>query len=216
MRTYTLVASIVGHVTVACAVLFSTVIATDELPEPRRASVFVEVMSVPPPTPPPAPRPRVVEAAPTAVVPLDAPVGVHPEIDRPAVPDVADTLPDDVFVGIGSGVAIGDDVPPPPPPPAVASGPLRVGGIVRAPAKIVHVPPKYPGLARSAGIEGIVILEATIGEDGTVRNVRVLRSTPLLDEAAAEAVRQWRFTPTLLNGQPVSVLMTVTVAFALD
>src|SRR5688572_16080581 len=99
MRTYTLVASIVAHVTVACAVLFSTVIATDELPEPRRTSVFVEVMSVPSPTPPPAARPRVVQPASTAVVPLGAPIGVHPEIDRPAVPDVFDPVPYHVFVG---------------------------------------------------------------------------------------------------------------------
>jgi protein TonB len=55
-----------------------------------------------------------------------------------------------------------------------------------------------------------------IGEDGTVQNVRVLRSKPLLDDAAVEAVRQWRFTPTLLNGQPVPVVMTVTVAFTLN
>jgi periplasmic protein TonB len=215
MRTYTLVASIVAHVTVACAVLFSTVIATNELPEPSRASVFIEVIAVPPP-PRSAPRPPVVQSAPTAVVALVAPIGVHPEVDRPAVPDVFDAAPDDVFVGVGSG-AMRDEIPPPPPPPAAAaSGPLRVGGIVRAPEKIVHVPPKYPSLARSAGVDGVVILEAEIGEDGTIRDVRVLRTIPLLDQAAVEAVRQWRFTPTLLNGQPVSVLMTVTVAFTLE
>jgi protein TonB len=65
-------------------------------------------------------------------------------------------------------------------------------------------------------VQGVVILEAVIGEDGTVQNVRVLRSKPLLDDAAVEAVRQWRFTPTLLNGQPVPVVMTVTVAFTLN
>jgi protein TonB len=64
-------------------------------------------------------------------------------------------------------------------------------------------------------VQGVVILEAVIGEDGTVQNVRVLRSKPLLDDAAVEAVRQWRFTPTLLNGQPVPIVMTVTVRFDL-
>ena len=62
----------------------------------------------------------------------------------------------------------------------------------------------------------MVILEAVIGEDGRVRNVRVLRSIQLLDGAAVDAVRQWVFTPTLLNGQPVPVVMTVTVAFELQ
>jgi len=65
-------------------------------------------------------------------------------------------------------------------------------------------------------VQGFVILEAVISEDGAVRSLRVLRSQPLLDAAAVEAVRQWRFTPTLLNGQPVPVVMTVTVNFRLD
>ena len=60
-------------------------------------------------------------------------------------------------------------------------------------------------------MQGIVIIEATIGEDGRVINARILRSVPLLDQAALDAVRQWQFTPTLLNGVPVPVIMTVTV-----
>lgn len=75
--------------------------------------------------------------------------------------------------------------------------------------------PAYPAIARAARVEGVVILEAVIGEDGSVSDVRVLRSIPLLDAAAMEAVRQWRFTPTLLNGEPVPVVMTITVAFKL-
>ena len=64
-------------------------------------------------------------------------------------------------------------------------------------------------------MQGIVILEAVISETGRVRDVRVLRSIPLLDNAAIDAVRQWQFTPTLLNGQPVPIVMTVTVSFEL-
>jgi protein TonB len=71
-------------------------------------------------------------------------------------------------------------------------------------------------MARAAGIQGIVIIEATIGADGHVVNARVLRSRPLLDEAALAAVRSWEYTPTLLNGVPVPVIMTVTVQFALS
>ena len=76
--------------------------------------------------------------------------------------------------------------------------------------------PLYPEIARSARVSGIVILEAILAEDGTVRDVRVLRSVALLDAAAVAAVREWRFTPTLLNGMPVPVVMTVTVAFNLQ
>jgi protein TonB len=65
-------------------------------------------------------------------------------------------------------------------------------------------------------VSGIVIIEATIGKDGSVRDARVLRSVPLLDQAALDAVRQWRFTPTLLNNEPVEVIMTVTVNFTLN
>jgi TonB family protein len=91
--------------------------------------------------------------------------------------------------------------------------PVRVGGNVRAPAKIVDVAPVLPESARKAGIHGVVILELTIGTDGAVTNARVLRSIPLLDAAALEAVRQWRFEPTSLNGQPVPVILTATVPF---
>jgi protein TonB len=92
---------------------------------------------------------------------------------------------------------------------------VRVGGEIRPPQKVTDVAPSYPPIARAAHVEGIVILEAVIGEDGAVRDVRLLRSIPLLNAAAVEAVRQWRFTPTLLNGQPVPIVMTVTVAFKL-
>ena len=76
--------------------------------------------------------------------------------------------------------------------------------------------PLYPAIAQSARVQGIVIIEAIIGADGRVTDVTVLRSIPLLDAAALTAVRQWEFTPTLLNGIPVPVIMTVTVNFTLQ
>ena len=99
-------------------------------------------------------------------------------------------------------------------PPIERSGAVRVGGAIKEPKKIRDVKPAYPEMAMAAGVQGIVILEALIEQDGSVGDVRVLRSIALLDQAAVEAVRQWRFTPTLLNGQPVEVLMTVTVNFS--
>jgi TonB family protein len=94
--------------------------------------------------------------------------------------------------------------------------PVRIGGEIRQPTKIKDLAPVYPPEARRAGISGVVILEATIGEDGKVRSARVLRSIPLLDQAALDAVQQWEFTPTLINGAPVPIVMTLTVNFTLQ
>lgn len=95
--------------------------------------------------------------------------------------------------------------------------PVRVGGDVRAPRKTVDVKPIYPASMREAGLGGAVEVEALIGRDGAVSAVRVLSSQahPDFAIAAADAVRQWRFSPTLLNGVPVEVMMTVSVRFAL-
>ena len=93
--------------------------------------------------------------------------------------------------------------------------PVRVGGEIREPKKIKDVKPVYPAVAQANGVAGIVILEAIIDRDGYVRDAKVLRSVPMLDDAAVDAVRQWQFTPTLLNGMPVEVIMTLTVNFSL-
>ena len=84
------------------------------------------------------------------------------------------------------------------------------------PTKTKDVKPVYPPIAQSARVQGVVIIEATIGADGRVKDAKVLRSIPLLDQAALDAVKQWQFTPTLLNGVPVPVIMTVTVNFTLQ
>jgi TonB family protein len=92
---------------------------------------------------------------------------------------------------------------------------LRVGGPIKAPRRLVDVKPVYPADARAAGIEGVVVLDIVIGEDGSVIEARVLRSIPELDQAAIDAVNQWQFEPTLLNGEPVELEMNVTVNFTL-
>jgi len=91
---------------------------------------------------------------------------------------------------------------------------LRVGDDIKAPKKVKDVRPVYPPIAREAGIAGVVILEVRIGSDGRIEEGRVLKSIPLLDEAALDAVKQWEFEPTLVNGQPVAIMMTVTINFA--
>jgi protein TonB len=93
--------------------------------------------------------------------------------------------------------------------------PIAIGGNIRPPTRIFYVAPVYPQLALAAHKQGTVILQAVIDETGTVREVKVLRSVQLLDDAALEAVANWKFTPTMLNGKTVPVVMTVTVAFAL-
>jgi TonB family protein len=91
--------------------------------------------------------------------------------------------------------------------------PLRIGGKIHAPKKIKDVEPVYPAIAQSARVAGPVTIEATIGPDGKVVDAKVVRSIPMLDQAALDAVRQWEYTPTLLNGVPVPVLVTVTINF---
>jgi protein TonB len=91
--------------------------------------------------------------------------------------------------------------------------PLRVGGQIKAPTKIKNVTPVYPEIARTARVAGAVTIEATIGPDGKVADATIVRSVPMLDQAALDAVRQWEYTPTLLNGLPVPVMMTITVNF---
>ena len=100
---------------------------------------------------------------------------------------------------------------------SVAGGvePVRVGGSVKAPTQIRKVQPNYPPVAQAARVQGIVILEAMIGVDGRVTDAKVLRSVPLLDQAAIDAVSQWEYTPTLMNGVAVPIVMTVTVTFNL-
>jgi protein TonB len=174
------------------------------------------------PPPPAAIRRQVATAAlpRPAAAPLSAPSAITPET-APAVaempPPGALDLPVGSALGIPDGV-VGSRVErePEPVPAPVARVPVRVGGTVRAPTRLSAAAPVYPPMAISARVEGEVMLEALIDEQGRVGSVRVLRSVPLLDTAAVDAVRTWRYTPTLLNGVPVSVLMTVTVNFRLQ
>lgn len=95
-------------------------------------------------------------------------------------------------------------------------GAVRIGGDIREPRKIYNVDPVYPKAAHDAGIQGTVIIDATVGRDGTVVDAHILKGEPQLNDAALAAVRQWLYTPTLLGGVPVEVLMTVTVRFTLQ
>jgi protein TonB len=106
--------------------------------------------------------------------------------------------------------------PPQPPAPPPVTGPVRVGGGIKEPRKLKDVRPEYPAIAREARVQGLVMIETLIDTQGRVSEAKVVRGIPLLDQSALDAVRQWVFTPTLLNGVPVEVIMTVTVTFNLQ
>ena len=93
---------------------------------------------------------------------------------------------------------------------------LKVGGAIQTPKKLVNVPPRYPDDALQAKVQGAVVLDVVLDADGVPTDVQVSQGVPMLDAAAIEAVRQWRYEPTLLNGAPVPIAMTVTVHFTLD
>jgi len=137
--------------------------------------------------------------------PVEAPREIKPE-PPPRIQSVVGSIPTNLPIAGPTTVLA------PPPPPA----PVRVGGDIAPPRKVRNVDPQYPAIARAAKVQGRVILEATIAKDGSVKDVKVLRSLPMLDQAAVEAVQQWKYTPTMLNKEPVEVIMTVTVDFALQ
>lgn len=220
---YTVPLSVAAHVVLFGITVILPLLAADILPMPPTVMAFVAPPALPEaPPPPPAvtavePRSAAVAAPNPDAAPLTPPDTITPESVAPPLSN-----PLAVVGGIdlpGGGFGSGTTVVPLPPIPPVASAPpqpVRPGGLIKKPTKILHVPPVYPTIAQQARVEGIVIIEATIGTDGRVKDARVLRSQPLLEQAAIDAVMQWRFTPTLLNGAPVPVLMTVTVNFALS
>ena len=124
-------------------------------------------------------------------------------------------IPGGVVGGVPGGIVSEALPPPPPPPPPAAATPKRVGGEIRAPALRYRVEPEYPSFAVANRVSGMVILEATVNETGEVVDVRVLRSIKFLDDAAIKAVKQWRYEPLVLNGQPWPFLLTVTLTFSL-
>jgi protein TonB len=214
---YTVPLSLAAHAAAVLAIAGATILGPVVLPGLASSAVEYYVVTIPPPPPPPAPRPP-NSTPPTApanpnAAPAEAPEGIAPEPDVPF-----DSVPaTDLGSGILPGVADIDTVVGEPPPPArpVVQEPVRPGGHVRPPTKVHDVAPLYPSIALAARVQGPVLLEAIIDTEGRVQSVRVLRSPPMLDAAAVDAVRQWRYTPTLLNGTPVPVIMTVTVMFQL-
>ncbi len=183
------------------------------------------LLIAPPPPPPPPPPPAVVKTIikPVArliqsgklmqprAIPKD--VAVFKEAELP--PDVINNSnTGGVFGGIpGQGIIGGPALPPP--PKAAAPSRIKQGGQVTAASIITQTHPVYPPLARQARIQGTVVLHAIIDKDGKVAQLEVVSGHPLLVQAALDAVKQWRYKPTLLNGDPVEVDTTIQVTFTM-
>jgi periplasmic protein TonB len=213
-------------------------IYTDTLPKTQLTSFLV----APPPPPPPPPPPAA--AAPVKIVKviprqfdagkLMAPKTIPKEIaviKEEELPSVASSgvvggVPGGVPGGTPGGViggiigSVPTAAPPPPPvkeaPKPVTPKQIRVGGQVQA-AKLVRQPkPVYPPLAKQARIQGTVRFNAIIGKDGTIQNLQMVSGHPLLVQSATDAVKQWVYQPTLLNGEPVEVVTQIDVNFTLS
>jgi protein TonB len=216
-KWYTVPVSLAAHAIGLGVVLVVPLMATGVLPRPRAAIGDVHLVTLP--KAPAIPSPRRVTPAPPAVnrnaAPTEPPTAVLPEtgLETAAI--------DPSSAGVEGGIAVPGAIerglpevaPPPPVQPPVR--PVRLSSGISPPRKVHDVPPVYPPIALSARVQGIVILEATLDVDGRVTEARVLRSLPLLDQAALDAVRQWVYTPARLNGVAVPVIMTVTVSFTL-
>jgi protein TonB len=216
--------SIVVHAVSLTALAAVPLLLPSATPHPAGVlhTFLIEPMVVPPP-PPPA-TPRAVDREPSAPAEVARPEPFVASIEIPSTPrpedgldlriggSLAGAVEGGVPGGIVGGVVGGlPDVSPPPPP----KKPVRAGLEVRRPMKVTHVAPVYPAFAANARLQGVVIIEAVIDERGRVVETKLLRGMPLLSDAALVAVRQWVYTPTLFNGVPTPVRMTITVKFEL-
>ena len=199
---------------------------TDALPKAQLLTFLAAPPPPPPPPPPPAKAPTIVvhhvSMADLMKAPTVIPKAISKIKDQPVVQStgvvggVSGGMPGGsvggVLGGIIGGVSAG---PPPPPPPPKAPQRIRVGGQVESAKLIFHPSPEYPPLAKMARIQGTVRLEAIIAKDGTIQDLKVLSGHPLLVKSALDAVKQWRYQPTLLNGDPVEVVTEIDVNFTL-
>jgi periplasmic protein TonB len=231
--------SVAIHAAIVAAVLIVPLFYTQVIDLHRFEITYLAAPLVPAPPPPPPPAsPVVARQAPRKALPATAkltmPIAIPKAIPVPSnAPEAASDLVAGVTGGVAGGVpggqiggvlsgivgSTGPVAPPPPPPVAEAlapSGPLHVGGEVKAPRELYKPQPKYPLLAMQARIEGDVQIDAVIDKDGNVVQVRAISGPGLLIPAALEAVKHWKYEPTYLNGVPWPLELTVHVTFTLS
>jgi protein TonB len=219
-----LVASLLVHVRIVAAVIIAPLLFTRTIDVSGFEKTFL-VAPRPPAAPAPPPAAQAVKAI-SRPIPQQAmtqPVMIPAKIrvvhdEAPAVDPGAGVIggvPGGVPGGVLGGILGGTEtIAPPPPPPAHPTNEVfRVGGDVKEPQVVYAPPPVYPPLARASRLEGTVIIDAVIDENGRVVQARVVSGPALLLQSALRAVAQWRYQPTILDGQPVSIRMHVTVHF---
>jgi protein TonB len=205
-------------------------IYTEALPKTLMSSILLAPPPPPPPPPPPA-AVQVVHVKPVAhlmeagklVAPKAIPKDVKIIKEEEAPPDVGAGMVGGVPGGVAGGsmggviggVIGGAGSTAAPPPPKVNPKRITVGGNVQAAHLVNRVQPVYPPLARQTRISGTVKLHAIIGKNGAVEQLQVVSGHPLLVQSALDAVKQWRYQPTLLNGEPVEVDTEIDVIFSL-
>jgi len=218
VKPWTLLVSLFGQSLLIGGTLLLPLIYTYEIPLQGLANAILLVPPPPPPPPAPAPKQRAepVKRAPIRFeqglqAPRETPqeislVDEEAAVSGPTLGGVAAEIPGGVAGGILdlSRSNVMNILPP---------APIRVGGNVQAARVVSRVMPIYPAEASEQGLGGIVQLEATVTKEGTIRSLKVLDGHPLLAEAAMEAVRQWRYRPTRLNGVPVEVVTNVSIHF---
>jgi protein TonB len=212
-RILTLQLAVAAHLLVLAAIVVNDYFKVPPIPEPQLAVSFAQMAPPPPPPPPAAPKPAPKQPEPEVEPPTEMtePLEVPEEIA--SEPIVGDTTGTGVEGGVAGGVEGGVEGGV----PGGATEVFRLGGPATPPQVIDDVKPTYPRLALAARLEGVVILEALIGRDGTVRDVKVLRGMSMgCTEAAVDAVKKRRYKPGMLEGQPVEFALTVTVQFRLS
>jgi periplasmic protein TonB len=217
-KWYTVPVSLGVHSVIVALLIIAPLMATGALPLLHDPTVYMPPEPPELPQPPEVVRPKALAepVANPAAAPVEEPKAIAEE--PPFDPGVENQTPAESIVG--AGTLEGTDVVAPPPivaePPAPTPT-VNVGGNIRQPERMTYVSPTYPLLALTARVQGLVIIQATIDTTGRVQDARVMRTdSPLLNGAALTAVRQWVYTPTLLNGIPVNVIMTVTVQFRMN
>jgi protein TonB len=224
--------SVLGHSLVVAFLILLPLLYTHAINMPQ----FERTLLVAPPPPPPPPPPAAVQVMPRvpksffAQGKLFAPKFIPKQIaqvkEEAAPPESASGgvmggvpggVPGGQLGGVLGGILGGSRqvLAPPPPIPVVHKGPYRVGGRVQAPQLVRQVQPVYPPLAKEARVQGDVVIDSVIDQQGKVTQMKVVSGSPLLVDAAMQALEQWRYQPTLLNGEPVAVDMYVTVHFQL-
>ncbi len=210
---WTILVSVIGQVGILAVLILIPLIYTQALPTAMMTTLLVP----PPPPPPPPPRPpksTVVVKPPPSFIQHNQ--FVAPKVIPKSVTIVKEQQTPDMNSGIYGGVAggsagamagiLGNSGPAAPPPPKpVVPQIIHVGGNVQAAKLLRQVMPQYPAIAKAARIQGTVVLHAVIAKDGTIKQLQFVSGPPLLVQAAMNAVREWRYQPTLLNGQPVEV-----------